>query len=164
MFADLLLIMHISLNCLIRRQDIRAVMLSTGQDHSTPGETMEYKLYVGNLSYTTSETDLQTLFAEAGAVKSVALIKDRDSGRSKGFAFVEMENQKDMQNAISMFNGKDFQDRALAVSAARPREERSGGGFGGGSGYGGKSRGGGYNSDRGRSNNNRSGGGQKRSW
>ena len=122
---------------------------------------MEYKLYVGNLSYTTSETDLQTLFAEAGAVKSVALIKDRDSGRSKGFAFVEMENQKDMQNAISMFNGKDFQDRALAVSAARPREERSGGGGGYG---GGKSRGGGYNSDRGRSNNNRSGGGQKRSW
>ena len=125
---------------------------------------MEYKLYVGNLSYTTSETDLQTLFAEAGAVKSVALIKDRDSGRSKGFAFVEMENQKDMQNAISMFNGKEFQDRALAVSGARPREERSGGGFGGGGGYG-KSRGGGgggYNSDRGR--NNKSGGGQKRSW
>lgn len=130
---------------------------------------MEYKLYVGNLSYTTSETDLQTLFAEAGAVKSVALIKDRDSGRSKGFAFVEMENQKDMQNAISMFNGKEFQDRALSVSAARPREERSGGGFGGGGGYGGKSRGGGggggYNSDRGgRKDNNRSGGGQKRSW
>ncbi len=129
---------------------------------------MEYKLYVGNLSYTTSETDLQTLFAEAGAVKSVALIKDRDSGRSKGFAFIEMENQKDMQNAITIFNGKEFQDRALAVSAARPREERSGGGFGGGGGgYGGKSRGGGgggYNSDRGRSSNNRSGGGQKRSW
>jgi len=131
---------------------------------------MEYKLYVGNLSYTTSETDLQTLFAEAGAVKSVALIKDRDSGRSKGFAFVEMENQKDMQNAISTLNGKEFQDRALAVSAARPREERSGGGgsYGGGGGYGGKSRGGGgggYNSDRGgRKDNNRSGGGQKRSW
>ena len=128
---------------------------------------MEYKLYVGNLSYTTSETDLQTLFAEAGAVKSVALIKDRDSGRSKGFAFIEMENQKDMQNAITMFNGKEFQDRALSVSAARPREERSGGGFGGGGGYG-KSRGGGgggYNSDRGgRRDNNRSGGGQKRSW
>ena len=130
---------------------------------------MEYKLYVGNLSYTTSETDLQTLFAEAGAVKSVALIKDRDSGRSKGFAFIEMENQKDMQNAITMFNGKEFQDRALSVSAARPREERSGGGFGGGGGYGGKSRGGGggggYHSDRGgRRDNNRSGGGQKRSW
>jgi RNA recognition motif-containing protein len=120
---------------------------------------MEYKLYVGNLSYTTSETDLQTLFTQAGAVKSVALIKDRDSGRSKGFAFVEMENQQDMQNAISMFNGKDFQDRALSVSIARPREERSGGGFGGNRG------GGGYGNNRGRSNNNnRSGGGQKRSW
>src|SRR5258706_14760045 len=117
-------------------------MLSTRQDRSTPGEKMEYKLYGGNLSYTTSETGLQTLFAEAGTVKSVALIKDRDSGRSKGFAFVEMENQKDMQNAISMFNGKDFQDSALAVTAARPREERSGG-FGGGGGYGGKNRGGG---------------------
>jgi len=120
---------------------------------------MEYKLYVGNLSYSTSETDLQTLFAEAGAVKSVALIKDRDSGRSKGFAFVEMETQQDMQNAISMFNGKDFQDRALSVSIARPREERSGGGFGGN-----RSGGSGYSNNRGRSNNNRSGGGQKRSW
>ena len=93
---------------------------------------MEYKLYVGNLSYTTSETDLQTLFAQAGAVKSVALIKDRDSGRSKGFAFVEMENQQGMDTAINMFNGKDFQSRALSVSIARPREERSnfgGGGF-----------------------------------
>jgi RNA recognition motif-containing protein len=124
---------------------------------------MEYKLYVGNLSYSTSETDLQTLFAQAGAVKSVALIKDRDSGRSKGFAFVEMENQQDMQNAISMFNGKDFQDRALSVSIARPREERSGagGGFGGQRRGGGG--GGGYNNDRNR-NSNRSGGGQKRSW
>ena len=123
---------------------------------------MEYKLYVGNLSYTTTETDLQTLFAQAGAVKSVALIKDRDSGRSKGFAFVEMENQQDMQNAISMFNGKDFQDRALSVSIARPREERGGGGGG----FGGNRRGGGgggYNNDRNR-NSNRSGGGQKRSW
>src|SRR5512141_2835267 len=122
---------------------------------------MEYKLYVGHLSYTTSETDLQTLFAEAGAVKSVALIKDRDSGRSKGFAFVEMENQQDMQNAISMFNGKDFQGRDMSVSIARPREERGGGGGG----FGGQRRGGGgggYNNDRNR--NSRPGGGQKRSW
>jgi RNA recognition motif-containing protein len=89
---------------------------------------MEYKLYVGNLSFSTSDTDLQTLFAEAGAVKSVALIKDRDTGRSKGFAFIEMENQQDMQNAIRMFNGKEFQEHALAVSIARPREEKSGGG------------------------------------
>ena len=118
---------------------------------------MEYKLYVGNLSYTTTETDLQTLFAQAGAVKSVALIKDRDSGRSKGFAFVEMETQQDMQNAISMFNGKDLQGRDLSVTIARPREERSGGGFGGNR----RSGGGGYND---RNRNNRSGGGQKRSW
>jgi RNA recognition motif-containing protein len=108
---------------------------------------MEYKLYVGNLSYSTTEADLQTLFAQAGAVKSVALITDRDSGRSKGFAFIEMENQQDMQNAISMFNGKDFQDRALSVSVARPREERGGGDRGG------------YSSDRGR---NKRSGGQRR--
>ena len=120
---------------------------------------MEYKLYVGNLSYTTTEPDLQTLFAQAGAVKSVALIKDRDSGRSKGFAFVEMETQADMQNAISMFNGKDFQGRDMSVSIARPREERGGGGFGGNR----RGGGGGYGNDRNR-NSNRSGGGQRRSW
>ena len=123
---------------------------------------MEYKLYVGNLAYSTTEADLQTLFAQAGAVKSVALIKDRDSGRSKGFAFVEMETQADMQNAISMFNGKDLQGRDLSVSIARPREERGGGGGG----FGGNRRGGGgggYGNDRNR-NSNRSGGGQRRSW
>ena len=123
---------------------------------------MEYKLYVGNLSYTTSETDLQTLFAEAGAVKSVALIKDRDSGRSKGFAFIEMENQKDMQNAITMFNGKEFQDRALTVNQARPREER--GGFGGGGNRGGggfgNNRGGGFGNNRG----GKKPGGGRRTW
>jgi RNA recognition motif-containing protein len=120
---------------------------------------MEYKLYVGNLAYTTTEPDLQTLFTQAGAVKSVALIKDRDSGRSKGFAFVEMENQQDMQNAISMFNGKDFQGRDMSVSI----EERGGGGGGfGGQRRGGGGGGGGYNNDRNR--NSRPGGGQKRSW
>lgn len=115
---------------------------------------MEYKLYVGNLSYTVTETDLQTLFAQAGAVKSVALIKDRDSGRSKGFAFVEMENQQDMQNAISMLNGKDFQERALSVSIARPREERP-------------SFGGGYNNNRGGGNDRKRkprGGNNKQRW
>ncbi|HMZ07448.1 MAG TPA: RNA-binding protein [Anaerolineales bacterium] len=93
---------------------------------------MEYKLYVGNLAYTAAESDLQTLFAQAGTVKSVALIKDRETGRSKGFAFVEMATQQDMDNAISMFNGKEFQGRTLSVSVARPREERGGGGFRGG--------------------------------
>ncbi len=91
---------------------------------------MELKLYVGNLSYDTSEDDLRTLFTQAGAVSSVALIKDRDTGRSKGFAFVEMATQAEAQKAISMFNAFKMNDRELAVNMARPREERTGGGFG----------------------------------
>ena len=98
---------------------------------------MEYKLYVGNLSYDVSEGDLQELFVQAGAVKSVALIKDKFSGQSKGFAFIEMENQADMQNAITTLNGKEFKNRPLSVSVARPREERRdfGGGNRGGGNY-----------------------------
>ena len=103
---------------------------------------MEYKLYVGNLAYSVTEADLQTLFAQAGAVKSVALIKDKCSGQSKGFAFVEMENQQDMENAIATLNGKDFQNRALSVSIARPREERPSFSRGGDRGGYGNSRGG----------------------
>ena len=91
---------------------------------------MESKLYVGNLSYSTTEDDLRTLFAQAGTVSSVALIKDRDSGQSKGFAFIEMSTQVEAEKAISMFNGKMVGERELKVSLARPREER--GGFGGG--------------------------------
>ncbi len=91
---------------------------------------MESKLYVGNLSYSTTEDDLRNLFAQAGNVASVALIKDRDSGQSKGFAFVEMSTQVEAEKAISMFNGKVVSDRELTVSMARPREDR--GGFGGG--------------------------------
>jgi RNA recognition motif-containing protein len=87
---------------------------------------MESKLYVGNLSYSTTEDDLRTLFFQAGTVSSVALIKDRDSGQSKGFAFVEMSNQSEAQKAISMFNGYNLGDRELRVSIARPREERGG--------------------------------------
>jgi RNA recognition motif-containing protein len=85
---------------------------------------MESKLYVGNLSYSTTEDDLRTLFAQAGAVASVALVKDRDSGRSKGFAFVEMSTQTEAEKAISMFNSFQLGDRELKVSLARPREER----------------------------------------
>lgn len=85
---------------------------------------MESKLYVGNLSYTTTEDDLRTLFFQAGTVSSVALIKDRDSGQSKGFAFVEMSTQAEAQKAISMFNGFNMGNRELRVSLARPREER----------------------------------------
>ncbi len=84
---------------------------------------METKLYVGNLAYTTTEEDLQTMFAQAGTVKSVALIKDRDTGRSKGFGFVEMENQAETENAIRMFQGKEVNERALTVNIARPRED-----------------------------------------
>jgi RNA recognition motif-containing protein len=91
---------------------------------------MESKLYVGNLSYSTTEDDLRAMFAEAGTVTSVALIKDRDSGQSKGFAFIEMSNQVEAEKAISMFNGKMMGERDLKVSLARPREEQRGG-FGG---------------------------------
>ncbi len=106
---------------------------------------MEVKLYVGNLAYSTTEDELRTLFAQAGTVVSVAVIKDRDTGNSKGFAFVEMANQADAQKAISMFNSYRLGERTLTVNPARPREERSGGGFGGGGrgGFGGGGRGGG---------------------
>ena len=87
---------------------------------------MESKLYVGNLSYSTTEDDLRNLFLQAGTVTSVALIKDRDSGQSKGFAFVEMSNQVEAEKAISMLNGHNMGDRELRVSLARPREERGG--------------------------------------
>lgn len=123
---------------------------------------MEYKLYVGNLPYTTTEEDLKPLFEQAGPVKSVALIKDRETGRSKGFAFVEMETQEGMDKAISMLNGKDMQGRALSVSIARPREERSGGGGGfrgggnrGGGGF--RGGGGGGGNDRRKPRDNRGG-------
>jgi RNA recognition motif-containing protein len=100
---------------------------------------METKLYVGNLSYDTTEEDLNTLFAQAGKVESVDLIKDRASGRSKGFAFVVMGNQSEMEKAIQMFNSYNLDERELKVNIARPREERSSGGFGGG-GQGGRHR------------------------
>jgi RNA recognition motif-containing protein len=112
---------------------------------------MEVKLCVGNLSYATTEDDLRALFAQAGSVKSVALIKDRDTGRSKGFAFVEMGTQAEAQQAISQFNGSQLHDRVLTVNLARPREERGRGGFG--------DRGG--DRSRGRS---RDRGGRRRSW
>jgi RNA recognition motif-containing protein len=96
---------------------------------------MEAKLYVGNLSYTTTEQSLRELFMQAGNVTSVALIKEPGTQRSKGFAFVEMGSQSEVQKAISMFNGYSLDERQLAVSVARPREERSGGGGAGGGGF-----------------------------
>jgi RNA recognition motif-containing protein len=86
---------------------------------------MEAKLYVGNLSYATSEDELRTLFTQAGEVVSVAVIKDRDSGNSKGFGFVEMTTQVEAQKAISMFNEYQMGERALLVNMAKPRVERS---------------------------------------
>jgi len=91
---------------------------------------METKIYVGNLSYDTTEEDLRTLFAQAGTVESVDLIKDRQSGRSKGFAFVVMSNQSELEKAIQMFNSYNLGQRELTVNIARPREERSPGGYG----------------------------------
>jgi RNA recognition motif-containing protein len=96
---------------------------------------MDVKLYVGNLAYSTTEDELRTLFTEAGTVVTVSLIKDRDTGQSKGFAFVEMSNQVEAQNAISKFNGHSVGGRELKVNIARPREERSGG-YGNRGGYG----------------------------
>ena len=104
---------------------------------------METKIYVGNLSYDTTEDDLRTLFAQAGTVASVALIKDRDTGQSKGFAFVEMSNQSEAEKAIQTFNGYTLSNRPLKVNLARPKEERGFGGGRGGGGYGGGG-GGGY--------------------
>jgi RNA recognition motif-containing protein len=92
---------------------------------------METKLYVGNLSYNTSEDVLRDLFSQAGTVTAVDLIKDRDTGRSKGFAFVTMSNQSEMEKAIQMFNSYSLDDRALNVNIARPREERDRSGYGG---------------------------------
>lgn len=86
---------------------------------------MDVKLYVGNLPFDTSEETIRELFSQAGTVVSVALIKDRATGFSKGFAFVEMSSQKEAQNAISTLNGHTLGDRQMAVSIARPREERS---------------------------------------
>lgn len=103
---------------------------------------MNAKLYVGNLSFDTTEEDLQTLFAGAGTVAAVTLIKDRETGRSKGFAFVEMSSQSEAENAIKMFNNATLGNRNLKVDKARPPEERTSGGYGGGGGYGGRS--GGY--------------------
>lgn len=106
---------------------------------------MGKKLYVGNLGYGVSSSDLEQLFAAFGAVRSAQVIADRDSGRSKGFGFVEMSSDEEAQAAIQGLNGKEHDGRPLTVNEAKPREERSGGGGGRGGrgGYGGGGGGGG---------------------
>jgi RNA recognition motif-containing protein len=92
---------------------------------------MTMKLYVGNLAFETSSNDLQTLFAQAGTVESVSLIEDRETGRSRGFGFVEMSTKEEGAAAVAQFNGKDLGGRTLKVNEAKPRENRAGGSNGG---------------------------------
>lgn len=102
---------------------------------------MATKLYVGNLSFNTSSSDLESLFAESGTVESASVVEDRETGRSRGFGFVEMSSKEEAQNAISALDGKEVDGRNLKVNEAKPREDR---GFGGGGGGGrGGNRGGG---------------------
>ncbi|MDQ3253991.1 MAG: RNA-binding protein [Acidobacteriota bacterium] len=100
---------------------------------------MSMKLYVGNLSFQTSGEDLQQLFGQAGTVESASVVEDRETGRSRGFGFVEMSTNEEGQAAIQQFNGKEVNGRSLTVNEARPREDRGGnrGGGGGGGGRGG---------------------------
>lgn len=91
---------------------------------------MSMKLYVGGLAYSVTEKELEELFATEGAVVSTAIIKDRDSGQSKGFGFVEMADIKEGQNAIKNLNGKEVSGRAIMVNEARPQEDRRSGGGG----------------------------------
>jgi cold-inducible RNA-binding protein len=119
---------------------------------------MSTKLYVGNLAFQTTSQDLQELFAQAGTVESASVVEDRDTGRSRGFAFVEMATAEEANSAIEQFNGKEVGGRALKVNEAKPRENRGGGGGrgfsnnrggGGGGGFGGnRGGGGGGNSGR----------------
>ena len=100
---------------------------------------MTRKLYVGNLPYETTESDLQTHFAQAGAVESVNVMRDRETGRARGFAFVEMITDSDAQAAIAQLNDQPFGGRRLMVNEAKPQPARTGG-FGGGGGQGRKPR------------------------
>ncbi len=111
---------------------------------------MSTKLYVGNLAFGVTSDDLHEHFAQAGAVESAKVVEDRDTGRSRGFGFVEMSSSEEAQAAIEQFNGQDFEGRNLVVNEARPREEGGGGGNrGGGGGRGGYGGGGGRGGNRG---------------
>ena len=100
---------------------------------------MSNKLYVGNLSFRVTSEDLQEYFAEAGAVESANVVFDRETGRSRGFGFVEMASAEDANSAIAQFNGQEYEGRNIVVNEAKPREDRggrgNGGGYGGGGGW-----------------------------
>jgi RNA recognition motif-containing protein len=125
----------------------------------------QMKLYVGNLSFSTTGEDLEELFGQVGSVQSANVVEDRETGRSRGFGFVEMSSKEEGENAISEFNGKDLNGRSLTVNEAKPRENRPGGGgggrggYGGGGGRGGSGGGGGRGGYGGGGGGNRGGGG-----
>ena len=136
------------------------------------------KLYVGNLSFDTSSSDLEQIFGEFGTVESATVVEDRDTGRSRGFGFVELSSNEEGQNAIEQLNGKEVGGRQLTVNEAKPRENRTGGGGGGRGGYGGGGGGrggygggggrggggGGYGGGGGRGSSGGSGGGGGSRW
>jgi cold-inducible RNA-binding protein len=109
---------------------------------------MSTKLYVGNLAFQTTSQELQELFATAGTVESASVVEDRDTGRSRGFAFVEMSTKEEATSAIDQFNGKEVGGRELKVNEAKPRENRSVGGRG----FGGNRNGNGFGGNRGGDN------------
>jgi len=114
---------------------------------------MGKKLYVGNLPFSATDDSLREMFAQAGQVESARIITDRDTGRAKGFGFVEMSTDQEAADAISKFNGSDFGGRSMTVNEARPMAPRDGGGGGGGKGFG-----------RGGGRDNRGGGGGRNRW
>ena len=122
---------------------------------------MSMKLYVGNLAFETSGENLRQHFEQAGTVETATVVEDRDTGRSRGFGFVEMGSREEGEAAIQQFNGKEFGGRNLTVNEARPREDRGGGGGRGGYGGGGGGRGG-YGGGGGGGGYGGGGGGRKR--
>ena len=122
------------------------------------------KLYVGNLAFSTSSQDLEELFAAAGTVNSASVVEDRETGRSRGFGFVEMSSSEEGAAAISQFDGKEIGGRALKVNEAKPREPRSGGGSRGGFGGGRGGGRGGYGGGRGGNSGGSSGGNREPRW
>jgi len=121
---------------------------------------MSTKLYVGNLSFRTTSDELREMFSQAGTVESASVIEDRETGRSRGFGFVEMATPEEAAAAIEQFNGKDLGGRNLTVNEARPKADRGGGGRGGYGGGGGRDRGG-YGGGRDRGGRGGGGGGNR---